>query len=55
MLETIIRQSLNSRKLKKHNQEQLEKDRLTEIEDFIINNSNVQDAVQKITSYVKRL
>lgn len=45
MLETIIRQSPESYQTKEAYQEQLEKDRLTEIEDFIINNSNVQDAV----------
>ena len=45
MLETIIKQSPESYITKEDYQAQIEKDKLTEIEDFIINNSNVGDAV----------
>lgn len=47
MLETIIKQSPETYQTKEAYEEQLEKDRLTEIEDFIINNTNVGDAVLK--------
>ena len=45
MLEQIIKQSPETYQTKEQQDEQIEKDRLTEIEDFIINNSNVGDAV----------
>ena len=45
MLETIIKQSPETYQTKEAYEEQIEKDRLTEIEDFIIDNSNVGDAV----------
>jgi hypothetical protein len=45
VLETIIKQSPESYITKEDYQAQIEKDKLTEIEDFIINNSNVGDAV----------
>ena len=45
VLETIIKQSPETYQTKEESEEQIEKDRLTEIEDFIINNTNVGDAV----------
>ncbi len=45
VLETIIKQSPETYQTKEEYEEQIEKDRLTEIEDFIINNTNVGDAV----------
>ena len=45
VLETIIKQSPETYQTKEAYEEQIEKDRLTEIEDFIINNTNVGDAV----------
>ncbi len=45
VLETIIKQSPETYQTKEEYEEQIEKDRLTEIEDFIIDNTNVGDAV----------
>ena len=45
VLETIIKQSPETYQTKEEYEEQIEKDRLTEIEDFIIINTNVGDAV----------
>ena len=45
MLEQIIKQSPETYQTKEQQDEQIEKDKITEIEDFIINNTNVKNAV----------
>ena len=45
MLEQIIKQSPETYQTKEQQDEQIQKDKITEIEDFIINNTNVGDAV----------
>ena len=45
VLETIIKQSPETYQTKEQQDEQIEKDKITEIEDFIINNTNVKNAV----------
>ena len=44
-METIIKQSPETYQTKEQQDEQIEKDKITEIEDFIINNTNVKNAV----------